>query len=172
MVKVKQLIKLDALDLKILTALQRQGRMTKVKLADSINLSVSPCWERLRRLEREGVISGYRAEINLDKLMKTSMVWCEISLKHHRREDFDIFERYIGEISQVLECWAIGGTIDYLMRVVTPDLDAYQELMEGLLAADIGIDRYVTCAVTKRVKNPGAVPIENLMRLNGGPSSP
>lgn len=157
------MIKLDAIDLKILAALQNEGRMTKVKLAEKVNLSVSPCWERLRRLEREGVISGYRAEINLDLLVKTSTVWVEISLKHHQREDFENFETHMGNIPEVLECWAIGGTIDYLIRVLTADLDAYQEFMERLLDADIGIDRYVTCAVTKRVKKPGEVPIERLI---------
>ncbi len=156
------MIKLDAIDLKILAALQNEGRMTKVKLAEMVGLSVSPCWERLRRLERQGVISGYKAEINLDKLMKTATVWVEIALKHHQREDFEVFEGKIANIPEILECWAIGGTIDYLMRVLTTDLDAYQELMERLLAADIGIDRYITCAVTKRVKKPGQLPLESL----------
>ncbi len=158
------MIKLDAIDLKILAALQVEGRMTKVKLSETVNLSVSPCWERLRRLEREGVISGYKAEINLDMLVKTSSVWVEISLKHHQREDFEVFENLIADMPEILECWAIGGTIDYLMRVLTADLDAYQEFMEGLLDADIGIDRYVTCAVTKRVKKTGELPIESLIR--------
>jgi len=158
------MIKLDAIDLKILSTLQSEGRMTKVKLAEAVNLSVSPCWERLRRLEREGVISGYKAEISLDKLVKTSTIWVEISLKRHQREDFEVFESQIAEIPEILECWAIGGTIDYLMRVLTADLDAYQTLMEQLLAADIGIDRYITCAVTKRVKKIGNLPLASLMR--------
>ncbi|HEY9162990.1 MAG TPA: Lrp/AsnC family transcriptional regulator [Magnetovibrio sp.] len=159
------MIKLDAIDLKILAALQSEGRMTKVKLAEAVNLSVSPCWERLRRLEREGVISGYRAEIDLSKLVRAAMVWVEISLTHHRHEDFEAFERHINDMPEVVECWATGGTTDYLMRVVTPHMDAYQELIEQLLAADLGIDRYVTCVVTKRVKKPSELPIASL--ING-----
>lgn len=153
------MIKLDKLDYKILDALQREGRMTKVKLAETVNLSVSPCWERLSRLERAGIISGYHAEIDISKLFKPTMVWVEISLGHHHREDFDRFERHIEGVAEVVECWAIGGAIDYLIRVVTPHLEAYQTLMENLLSADIGIDRYVTCAVTKQVKHSSNLPL-------------
>jgi len=145
------MIKLDAIDLKILSVLQHEGRITKVKLAEAINLSVSPCWERLRRLEREDVISGYHAEINLNNILKTTMVWVEVSLKHHQRDDFEIFERYISSVAEVIECWATGGTIDYLMRVSATDLDSYKKFREKMIEADIGIDLYVTCVSTKRV---------------------
>ncbi len=158
------MIKLDPTDIKILCALQREGRMTKVKLAETVNLSVSPCWERLDRLEREGVISGYRAEVNLAKLLKTTTVWVEVSLNHHHREDFETFETGICDVPEIVECWATGGAIDYLMRVVSADLEAYQGLMEKLLAANIGINRYVTCVVTKAVKRPGVLPIEILLK--------
>lgn len=157
------MIKLDPLDIKILGALQNEGRMTKVRLAETVGLSVSPCWERLRRLERQGVISGYRAEIDLAKVVKAATVWVEISLKRHHQEDFEAFERTVLAQPEIVECWATGGTIDYLMRVIASDLDAYQVLMERLLAGDIGIDRYVTCVVTKAVKRPGTLPIAAIL---------
>lgn len=157
------MIKLDPLDIKILQALQGEGRMTKVKLAETVGLSVSPCWERLRRLERQGVICGYHARIDLAKVVKATAVWVEISLKRHRQEDFAAFERAILRRVEVVECWATGGTIDYVMRVVVSDLDAYQALMEDLLGEDIGIERYVTCVVTKAVKTAAPPPIERLL---------
>lgn len=157
------MVKLDKLDLKILAALERDGRMTKVKLAETVNLSVSPCWERLKRLERAGVIKGYHAEVDLDKLFKPTQVWVEIALDHHHAKDFSRFERHIESVDEVIECWALGGTVDYLMRVVVPHLAAYQALMEGLLDAEIGIDRYITLVVTKAVKKTAALPLESLM---------
>ena len=157
------MIKLDDLDLKILTALQREGRMTKVKLAETVNLSVSPCWERLKRLEREGVISGFHADVDIDKLVKVTQVWVEISLGHHQQQDFTRFEAYVQDVEDIVECWATGGTIDYLLRVVTPDLETYQALIDRLLNADIGIDRYVTCVVTKQVKKSDGLPLHNLL---------
>lgn len=157
------MIKLDKLDLKILSALQTEGRMTKVKLAETVSLSVSPCWERLKRLERAGVIAGYHAEIDLDKLFKATQVWVEIALAHHHSQDFTRFESFIADIDEVVECWAVGGSIDYLMRVITPHLDAYQALMERMLDADIGIDRYITYVVTKPVKSQTNLPLETLL---------
>lgn len=157
------MVKLDKLDLKILAALERDGRMTKVKLAETVNLSVSPCWERLKRLEHAGVIKGYHAEVNLNKLFKPTQVWVEISLDHHQSKDFSRFESYIADVEHVVECWALGGTIDYLLRVVVPHLEAYQELLECLLDAEIGIDRYTTLVVTKEVKKNAALPLESLM---------
>jgi len=157
------MIKLDNLDLKILATLQNEGRMTKVKLADTVNLSVSPCWERLKRLEQAGIISGYHAEIDLDKLFRPTQVWVEVALEHHRREDFERFEAYIEDASEIVECWALGGAIDYLMRVVSPHMEGYQHLMERLLDAGIGINRYVTLVVTKPVKRNKALPLKTLM---------
>lgn len=157
------MIKLDNLDLKILAALQNEGRMTKVKLAEIVNLSISPCWERLKRLEQAGIISGYRADIDIDKLFRPTQVWVEVALQHHRREDFARFEDYVENVSEIIECWALGGSIDYIMRVISPHMEGYQNLMERLLDASIGIDRYVTLVVTKPVKRNGVLPIESLM---------
>ena len=155
--------KLDSLDLKILAALQNEGRMTKVKLAETVNLSVSPCWERLKRLEQAGIISGYHADVDIDMLFKPTQVWVEVALLHHRREDFARFDDYVEGVDEIVECWALGGSIDYLMRGISPHMEGYQNLMERLLDADIGIDRYVTLVVTKPVKRNGELPLEMLM---------
>lgn len=154
--------KLDSYDLRILDALQRDGRMTKVKLAEAVHLTPSPCWERLKRLEDSGVIAGYHAEIDAKKLGPVAVVMVEIALREHRSADFDRFEKTVRDIPEIVECQAIGGGIDYLMKVVTPDVDAYQRLIDRLLEADLGIERYYSYVVTKTVKAGEALPLKRL----------
>ena len=160
-------MKLDAYDVKILAALQRDGRMTKLKLAKDINLSPSPCWERLRRLEKAGLIRGYHAEVDIDRLLPTFMALVEVMLKSHRPEDFDRFETRVKATPEIVECYAIGGGFDYLLRIVTVDIQSYQRLVEDLLDASIGIDRYYTYAVTESVKPFAGYPLQRLLAQGG-----
>lgn len=144
--------RLDAIDLKILATLQSEGRITKAALAAAVNLSPTPCWERLKRLETAGLIRGYRAEIDLEKLGALTTILVEVVLKQHRYEDFQRFETAIRRLDEVVECYATGGGIDYLLKVIAPDIDTYQRLVDHLLLAEIGIDRYFTYIVTRVVK--------------------
>jgi Lrp/AsnC family transcriptional regulator of ectoine degradation len=145
-------MKLDRYDLKILEILSRDGRITKSKLAEAINLSVSPCWERVRRLERAGIIEGYSARINPDALVKRTPVWVQVELKQHNAESFARFEALVHERPEVTECVAVGGGVDYLMKVEADSVDAYQRLIDEWLTSDAGIERYFTYIVTKTVK--------------------
>ncbi len=158
-------MKLDTYDLKILTALQREGRMTKLKLAEEINLSPSPCWERMRRLEDAGLIRGYHADVDIERLLKTSVVLVEITLKSHHSHDFKRFEDAIADVPEIVECLATGGGFDYLMKLVTLDIDHYQRLIDQLLEADIGIERYFTYIVTKPVKTAQGWPLKHLIDM-------
>ncbi|MGH6947473.1 MAG: Lrp/AsnC family transcriptional regulator [Kiloniellales bacterium] len=151
--------RLDAIDLKILAALQGEGRMTKAALAERVSLSPTPCWERLRRLEKAGYIRGYHAEIALEKLATFTIVLVEVTLKQHRYGDFETFERAIRAVDEVIECHATGGGIDYLLKVSVPSIDAYQRLIDSLLMAEIGIDRYFTYIVTRTVKDLPQAPV-------------
>jgi Lrp/AsnC family transcriptional regulator of ectoine degradation len=153
-------IRLDETDIRILSALQRDGRMTKVKLAEMVNLSPSPCWERLRRLEDAGLIAGYHARLNLDLLAKPTVVLVEVSLRSHRLEDFAAFEAAVQARPEIVDCWATGGGVDYFLKVMARDIDGYQRLIDGLLTAGVGIDRYVTYIVTKAVKQTPDLPLE------------
>ena len=144
--------RLDAIDLRILATLQAEGRITKAALAAAVNLSPTPCWERLKRLEQSGLIRGYHAEIDLEKLGTAATVLVEIVLKQHRYEDFQRFETAIRSVDEIVECYATGGGIDYLVKVIAPDIDGYQRLIDRLLLAEIGIDRYFTYIVTRTVK--------------------
>ncbi|RCK52249.1 AsnC family transcriptional regulator [Thalassospira profundimaris] len=159
------MIRLDEQDLKILLTLQREGRITKVKLAEAVNLSPSPCWERLKRLEDLGVISGYHARINLEELTKPTLVMTEVTLRNHQHEDFSTFERAVQDIPEITECYALGGGVDYMLKILCRDVDSYQRLIDRLLIARIGIDRYFTYIVTKKVKFTPDPPLESLIDL-------
>ncbi|MDX1605876.1 MAG: Lrp/AsnC family transcriptional regulator [Candidatus Competibacterales bacterium] len=156
-------MKLDDYDLKILQLLQRNGRMTKLRLAEAISLSPSACWERLLRLEQAGIIRSYHADIDLDRLLRTVVVWVELTLKRHQAHDFARFEATVRELPAILECYAIGGGVDYLLKIVARDIDDYQALIDDLLQADVGIDRYFTYIVTKQVKRPTGYPLRELL---------
>ena len=147
------MIKLDKYDLAILSILQQNGRITKVALAEKVNLSPSPCWERLRRLEREGYIKGYRASVDLRKLTSVTEVLVEVALANHKSEDFQRFESAIQVVPEIVDCWATGGGMDYILKVVVNDIETYQKLLDRLLEAGLGIDRYFSYIVTKSVKS-------------------
>ena len=145
-------VKLDAVDLRILAVIQKEGRITKLALADRVGLSATPCWMRLRRLEKAGIVAGYHARIDWRQVAPFTTVLVEITLGHHRQADFDRFERVVRETPEVLACWATGGGIDYILKLAVRDVEAYQRLLDAWLAREIGIARYVTYVVTKTVK--------------------
>ncbi|MGY6634395.1 MAG: Lrp/AsnC family transcriptional regulator [Alkalilacustris sp.] len=144
---------LDDRDLAILAILSREGRITKADLARRVNLSPTPCWQRLARLEGAGLIRGYRAEIALARLGPHVTVFVTVELDSHRAESFRIFEAAVARLEEVTGAWALGGGYDYLLQVVAPDVAAYQALMDGLLEARAGVRRYFSYIVTKQVKD-------------------
>lgn len=144
---------LDATDIRILSAVQKHGELSKSQLAEMVNLSPTPCWERLSRLKAAGYIRGYRGEIALDRLGDFTQVVVTVSLTQHRKIDFDRFEDRIRALDQVTECIATGGGMDYVLKVFAPSLAAFQSLMESLLAEDLGIGRYMTYIVIRNVKS-------------------
>jgi Lrp/AsnC family transcriptional regulator, regulator of ectoine-degradation genes len=143
---------LDATDIRILSAVQRHGQLSKTKLAEIANISPTPCWARLARLKAAGFIRGYHADIALDRVCAFTQVVVTLSLAQHRKADFDRFETFVSDQDEIIECIATGGGMDYVMKVVCPSLDAFQALMESVLAAELGIDRYMTYIVTRSVK--------------------
>ena len=157
-------LKLDAIDLKILDAVQRDGRITKLALAERVGLSPTPCWIRLNRLEKAGIVAGYHARISMRTIAPVATVLMEITLGSHRQADFDRFEKAIRDIPEIIACWSLGGGVDYILKVMTRDIDAYQRLVDSLLEREIGIDRYFTYIVTKTVKDDIVLPIGELVQ--------
>lgn len=156
------MLRLDAIDLKILSVIQREGRITKLALAERVGLSATPCWNRLKRLESAGVVRDYRARLSTAALGPMTTVFMEATLANHRQADFDRFERAVKDLPEVIGCWAVGGGLDYLLLIATRDIDAYQRLVDELLAREIGIQRYFTYVVTKAVKDALELPVERL----------
>lgn len=149
-------IKLDERDLDILAILQKEGRITSAALAARVNLSPTPTWERVKRLEKAGIIEGYGARIAPGVFGPSTIVFMEAELESHRTADFARFEAAVQEVPEIVECWAVGGGIDYLIKVAARDVDAYQRLVDRLLTAEIGLKRYYTYVVTKPVKSAAA----------------
>jgi len=123
-------LKLDERDLKILAILQQEGRITKTELAERVNLSPTPCWSRLKRLEKIGLIEGYRAKIALKRFGLT-LVFMEAELESHRAADFARFEAEMRRIPEVTGCWSVGGGIDYLIQFMVKDVDATHAWLVG-----------------------------------------
>ncbi len=155
-------MRLDAWDIRILGELQANGRISKSELAKRVHLSASACAERLRILENSGAIEGYYARLNPALTGGTNFVLVEVVLDRHRFTDQLHFETYIQNVPEILDCWAIGGSIDYMLRVAAPSMAAYQAFMDGLLQAGLGIDKYYSLIVTKPVKSNGPIPLANL----------
>jgi Lrp/AsnC family transcriptional regulator, regulator of ectoine-degradation genes len=151
-------MKLDGIDLKILAAVQRDGRITKLKLAEMVGLSPTPCWLRLRKLEQTGIILGYHARLSPRRIAPFATVLVEVVLANHRQIDFERFEQAIAGLDEVTDCWSVGGSLDYVLKIVVRDIDTYQRLIDRMLAAQIGIARYFTYIVTKTVKEDAPLP--------------
>lgn len=144
---------LDATDIRILSAVQKHGQLSKTRLAEIVNLSPTPCWARLTRLKAAGFIGSFHADIALERVVDFTQVIVTVSLTHHRKADFDRFEAMIMERDEITLCVATGGGMDYVLHVYTPSIARFQDLMEDLLSAELGIDRYMTYIVTRRIKS-------------------
>ncbi|MEI8718786.1 MAG: winged helix-turn-helix transcriptional regulator [Mesorhizobium sp.] len=152
-------VRLDAWDVRILLELQSDGRISKSKLAKRVHLSPSACSDRLRLLQAAGIIEGFYARLSPALVGGVIFVMVEVVLDRHRLEDQRHFEAAVQDIPEILDCWAIGGRIDYLMRVSSPSMVAYQDFMERLLQSGFGIDQYYSLVVTKPVKTNSPIPL-------------
>lgn len=152
--------RLDRIDLRILTQLQKNARITNVELADAVGLSASPCLVRVRRLEKAGYIMGYGAEIQLRKLGDTTMIFTEVTLADHRMQDFVRFEGAIRGVDEIMECHLVSGGYDYMLKFLTRSIQHYQEIIEDLLSRNIGIEKYFSYVVIKSVFVKRHYPLE------------
>jgi DNA-binding Lrp family transcriptional regulator len=148
---------LDAIDIRILAALQRDGRMTIKRLAETVGLSARPCLERVRRLEAGGIIAGYQAQVAVERLSKPVLVFAEIWLERHAGRD--AVEKRLKSIDEAVESWEISGASDYLVRFVCADLAGYEELTAELLGdPGLGVSRIVSRIVLRPVRRFGGFP--------------
>ncbi|QCP52533.1 winged helix-turn-helix transcriptional regulator [Trinickia violacea] len=158
--------KLDRIDLRILSQLQKRGRITNIELADAVGLSASPCLIRVKRLERAGYIVGYGAQIQFEKLGDLQLVFTEVTLADHRRDDFVNFVNAIKDVDEIVECHLASGGYDYLLKFVTRSVSHYQSIIEGLLERDIGIEKYFSYVIIKTAFLKTQYPLESLFSQN------
>ncbi|HTS99709.1 MAG TPA: Lrp/AsnC family transcriptional regulator [Streptosporangiaceae bacterium] len=149
---------MDAVNRKILAALQADGRLTVTELAAQVGLSVSPCHRRLRDLERSGAIRGYRAVVDGAAVGLTFEALVFITMRREDRETLMSFEAGLADIPQVLQAERLFGDPDYLLRVVTADLAAYQRLQDENLSALPGVQRMTSTLVMKRIVHDRPLP--------------
>ncbi|HUB96150.1 MAG TPA: Lrp/AsnC family transcriptional regulator [Stellaceae bacterium] len=148
---------LDAIDVRILAALQRDGRMTMAKLSTRVGLTARPCLERVRRLEASGIILGYQATIDIEQISRPITVISEIALESQARRDQ--VERRLRQIDELVECWEVSGAFDYVARIVCADLARYETLTAGLLNESVlGVGRIVSHVVLRPVRRFSGYP--------------
>ena len=150
----------DRYDRRSLEELQRDGRISNQDLAERIGLSPSPCLRRVRALEEQGVIAGYRAVLDAAKLGLTLMALIHIAMDRHTPERFANFERKVGALPEVLECLLITGQdADYQLKVVVRDMEAYQVLLLHKITRIEGVSGVHSSFVMRRVVDKTALPI-------------
>ena len=136
------------------------ARVTNVELAEAVGLSPSPCLVRVKRLEKAGYILGYGAQIQMQKLGDTQIVFTEVTLSDHRSADFARFEAAIRKVDEIIECHLVSGGYDYLLKFVTRNVQHYQEIIERLLELSIGIEKYFSYLVIKSIFVKQHYPLE------------
>jgi DNA-binding Lrp family transcriptional regulator len=157
-------MKLDAIDVKILSELQKNGRLTNIDLADRVHLSASPCLMRLKKLQNAGFIRGFAAELDLTRFADVLTVFTEVTLARHRPQDLERFVAALADINNVLECHLVSSGYDYLVKFNTCGITEYQEIIERLLDGDVGLRKYFSYVVFKTPILPRQLPVSAVFR--------
>ncbi|WP_031160377.1 Lrp/AsnC family transcriptional regulator [Streptosporangium roseum] len=150
---------MDDVDRKILAELQQDGRLTLTDLAERVRISLSPCHRRLRALERSGAISGYHAALDAHALGLTFEALVFVTMRAADRTTVDAFEQAVAAVPHVLQAQRLFGDPDYLLRVITRDLPAFQQLYDERLATLPGVQRLSSTLVMKSVVENRPLPL-------------
>jgi Lrp/AsnC family leucine-responsive transcriptional regulator len=155
---------LDAIDRRIIAALQADGRLSNVELADRVGLSPSPCLRRVKRLEREGYIEAYRATLQRSRVGLGFTVFVDVKIEGHANERAEAFQDAVVAMPEVIACHLVSGAADYLLEVVVPDLEHYQRFLVGKLLS-LPIVREVRSNIAIQIlKAGGPLPLGHLAR--------
>jgi Lrp/AsnC family transcriptional regulator, leucine-responsive regulatory protein len=153
---------LDAIDRRIVAALQADGRLSNADLAERVGLSPSPCLRRVKRLEREGYIEAYRAVLRRDQIGLCLTVFVGVKIEGHANDKAVAFEQAVTALPEVIACHMVSGEVDYLLEVVAPDLDYYRSFLVGKLL-ELSVIREVRSNIAIRTLKSGAVlPLDHL----------
>ncbi len=151
----------DRIDLRILKELQLDGRISMVELASRVGLTKTPCTERVRRLERLGVISGYRAELDPVVMELTHQVMVQVSLTRSTMEDLEAFRTAINRVPEVRSCFMISGNFDFLLLVRTKNIDEYRRVMGEKISTINGVQKIQSYTIMEVVKEMKTLPVES-----------
>ena len=152
-------ISLDPIDRKILVCLQRDATLSVAEIGERVGLSTTPCWRRIQRLERDGVIAGRVALLDPDKLNVGVTVFVHIRTARHNAAWLETFAAAVAAIPEVVELYRMSGDIDYLMRVVVPDIAAYDAIYKRLIA-DVELSDVSSTFAMERIKHTTALPVD------------
>ena len=151
---------LDSIDRRLLAELQAEGRVTNVDLARRVGLTAPPCLRRVRALEEAGVIRGYHADLDASRLGFTITVFAMVSLKSQAEEDLRAFEEHIKALPEVRECHMLNGEIDFILKIVSRDLQSFQEFLTSKLTPAPNVASVKTSLTIRTAKNEPGVPLE------------
>jgi Lrp/AsnC family leucine-responsive transcriptional regulator len=154
-------MKLDEIDRRLLSALQENGRIPVTDLAEKVGLTTSPCLRRLKILEQTGIIRGYAAHVDQQKVGLPVSVFVSVKLEMQREEALERFEATIRECPEVMECYLMTGSRDYLLRVVAQDLAAYERFLKQTLTRIDGVASIESSFALAQVKYSNALPISD-----------
>ena len=153
------MIKLEPEDLHILRALQDNGRITNADLAEGVGMSASPCWRRVRKLEAEGVIRGYSARLSRRALGLGVLAYISVEISDHSEAVTRAFEAAVAGLDEVIACHQVTGGADYILTVVSRDLDSYADFANRRLRPITGIKAISTSFVLKEAKPQSGLPV-------------
>jgi DNA-binding Lrp family transcriptional regulator len=153
-------ISFDAIDRRILSELQDDGRMTNVDLAAKVGLTAPPCLRRVRALEEDGVIHGYHAALNATRLGYTITVFAMVSLKSQAESDLRAFEEHVATLEPVRECHMLNGEIDFILKIVAHDLQEFQAFLTTSLTPAPNVAGVKTSLTIRTSKSVPGVPVE------------
>ena len=150
---------LDRIDLLLLAELQRDGRIPNAELAERVHLSASACLRRVQRLERDGVIAGYRAELDPEHLGLGLHAFVRVQLRQHDPQTVEAFARSVNEWDEVVACNALTGDMDYLLQVMVRDLDHFSRFLLDRLLGQAGVEDVNSSFVLRTVKPMRGLPL-------------
>jgi len=144
---------MDEIDKKIMTELQFDCKQTIKELSDKMNLTPTPVYERIKKLEENGYVKGYEAQIDRFSIGLSLMVFCNISLKEHQAKFLTQFERDVQPLDEVMACYHLGGMYDYLLKICVRNMDEYQKFIANKLANIKNIANVQSSFVMKEIKD-------------------
>ncbi|GHB79897.1 AsnC family transcriptional regulator [Psychrosphaera saromensis] len=150
---------LDRIDKNILIELQKNGRVSNVDLSKLVGLSPTPCLERVKRLEKQGIIEGYKAVVNAEKVGASLLVFVEITLEKTAQDVFSDFSKSVSTFDEILECHLVSGSFDYLLKTRVKNMASYRKLLGDTLLRLPSVSASRTYVVMEEVKTNTAIPI-------------